>query len=251
MIRLFTYRLFAVTLPHIGKPKCNPILKSVMINIALVDDHIALRKGVRSVIENNNEFNVLFEAENGLALLSMLEKAKTLPDIILLDILMPAMNGQDTIDHVKIKWPKIKFIIYSFYSEIDRVMDMINRGACAYINKSSKPEILCKAIFAVQKNGYYIGDLVKKEYFDHKAEAHKKGAFYGTATLTPREVEFIKLSATDHNYKEIADIMRVSPKTIENYRDSLLKKLDLRNRISIALYGVRNGIVNLEETKQA
>ena len=221
-----------------------------MTNIALVDDHIALRNGIRSTIENNKTFRVILEAANGSELLDMLSNTNHLPDIVLLDIQMPIMNGQDTIDQVRARWPEIKFIIYSFYAEIDRVLDMINRGACAYINKSSKPETLNKAITAVQKQGYFIGDMVKIEYFSNKSASLKKGAFYGTVTLTPKEVEFIRLSATDLNYHEIANLMGVSYKTLENYRDNLLKKLDLKNRISIAVYGIKNGIVNLEEAKQ-
>lgn len=220
-----------------------------MINVALVDDHVALRKGVRSVIENNPGFNVIIEADNGMDLIKALENSSILPDIVLLDILMPVMNGQQTIDQVQIKWPSIKFIVYSFYSEIDRVMDMINRGACAYINKSSKPDGLSKAILAVHTEGYYVGDLVKKQYFNQKKRSLKQGGFYGTVTLTPKEVEFIKLAATDYNYNEIASIMGVKPKTLENYRDNLLKKLDLKNRMSIAIYGVKNGLVILEENK--
>jgi DNA-binding NarL/FixJ family response regulator len=220
-----------------------------MINIALVDDHIAVRKGVKQLIEIRKKINVIIEADNGIELLTILEKSKTLPEIIVLDMHMPAMNGQDTLDLVRDRWPKIKCIIYSFYSEEDRVIDMINRGACSYLNKSSDAEILSKSIIAVHKNGYFIGDLARKEYFNQKAGTLIKGAFYGTVKLTPKEVEFIKLSATDHTYTEIAAIMRVSPKTLENYRDNLLRKLALRNRMSIALYGIKNGIVNLDEEK--
>ena len=221
-----------------------------MINVALVDDHVAMRNGVRSFIEANDHIRVIIEADNGIELIAVLEKIKTLPNIVLLDILMPGMNGQDTIDQVKARWPGIKFIVYTFYAEIDRVLDMINRGACAYLNKSSKPENLCKAILAVEKQGYFIGDLFKKEYFNHKNISHKKGAYYGKVTLTPREVQFIRLSATDYNYKEIAMIMGISPKTLENYRDNLLKKLDLKSRVSIAIYGVKNGLVDFEEDQK-
>lgn len=216
-----------------------------MIHLALIDDHVITRKGIKTIIELNRDIKVVAEASNGKELLDLLATAKTLPDIIILDISMPIMNGYTTIDLLREKYPSIKIIIFSLLFEEDTVIDMIARGASGFINKSADPSTLAKSIIKVHTTGFYISDLAKKEYFRNDISGKKRNGFSGKHFLSPKEVEFIRLASSNLSYKEIAEKMEVSPKTIENYRDSLFQKLEIKNRAALALYGFKNGLINL------
>lgn len=215
-----------------------------MIKLALVDDHIVTRKGIRTIIEMHHEIRVILEASNGKELLQSLSKTDNHPDIILLDISMPVMNGFDTIEVLQTRHPSIKVIIFSLLGEEDTVIHMIRKGACGYIQKNTDPLQLASIINTVQTTGFYIGDLVKKDYFQNNLQGKRKGNFLGKNVLSPKELEFIRLSSTNLNYKEIAEKMEVSPKTIENYRDSLFQKLEIKNRAALALYAFKNGLID-------
>ena len=218
-----------------------------MIFVALVDDHVITRNGIKNVIELNPEIKVVLEASNGMQLLKQLKTAAQLPDIAILDINMPVMNGFETVKVLQQNYHSIKIITFSLIYEEDTIINMINSGACGYITKSADPSTLADAIITVYTKGFYLGDLVKNEYFSKYDTVKKKSGFKGKQYISPKEIEFIKLAATNLNYKEIAEIMEVSPKTIENYRDSLFLKLEIKNRAALALYGFKNGLVSLFE----
>ena len=214
-----------------------------MIRVALVDDHEITRRGIKSILELNPDIKVILEASNGKQLLDEIEHNPT-PDIAILDINMPEMNGIQTIRHLRRKYESIKIIVFSLIYEEDSVINMINSGACGYISKSSDPDALLIAVLTVHEKGFYLGDLVKREYFRKKNDPKIKTGFHGTQYLTPKELEFIKLSATNLSYKEIAGVLEISPKTLENYRDSLFAKLDIKNRAALVLYGFKNGLIS-------
>jgi two-component system invasion response regulator UvrY len=214
-----------------------------MIKVALVDDHKITRLGIKSLLELNREIQVSIEASNGKQLLEKMENTP-IPDIAILDINMPEMNGFETIRHLRKKYESIKIIVFSLIYEEDTVVNMINSGACGYISKNSDPDTLALAVLSVHEKGFYLGDLVKREYFSN-AKNHKiKPGFHGTRYLTPKELEFIKLSASNLSYKEIAQELEITPKTLENYRDSLFIKLDIKNRAALVLYGFKNGLIS-------
>lgn len=214
-----------------------------MITVALVDDHVITRKGIKSVIELHPEIKVVHEAANGKQLMEQLPGVH-IPDILILDINMPEMNGFETIRAVQRKFPSIKIIVFSLICEEDAVINMITSGACGYITKSADPSSLATVITTVYETGIYVSELVKKEYFKYAAKTKIKPGFNGAQYLSPKELEFIKLSTSNLSYKEIAEILEVSPKTIENYRDSLFQKLNIHNRAALALYGFKNGLIN-------
>lgn len=216
-----------------------------MITIALVDDHTITRKGIKTVIELHRNIKVVMEASNGKELLDQLADARVLPHIVILDITMPVMDGYTTLERLQKKYPAIKIIAFSLFYEEDTVINMITQGACGYIPKSADPATLAEAIFAVHARGIYLGELAKKEYFRKPDPAKKKPGFSGKQFLSVKEVEFIKLAATNLNYREIAEAMEVSPKTIENYRDSLFQKLSIKNRAALVIYGFKNGLIDI------
>ncbi|MES2002887.1 MAG: response regulator transcription factor [Bacteroidota bacterium] len=216
-----------------------------MIQVALVDDHAVTRKGIKTIIELNPAIKVTLEASDGEEFLRLLSKQQAIPDVVMLDLTMPRLNGMDTIVRLKESYPSIYILVFSLISEEDSIINMITKGACGYIHKGADPAILSNAIIEVYNKGFYLGHLVKKEYFKQNSITEKKPGFNGKHFLTERELQFIRLSASNLNYKEIADIMEIKPKTLENYRDSLFQKLSINNRAALTLYGLKNGIVNL------
>jgi two-component system invasion response regulator UvrY len=216
-----------------------------MISVALADDHLVTRTGIKTILQLHRYIRVDVEASNGIELLDRLSRCITLPDIAIVDINMPLMNGFETVKELQRMYPSIRIIAFSLIYEEDAVINMITLGASGYIAKSADPSLLTEAVFAVHEKGFYLGELVKKEYFNTDHTVKKRPAFTGKQMLTQKEVAFIKLAATNLNYKEIADIMEVSPKTVENYRDSLFMKLEIKNRAALALYGFKNGLVTI------
>ena len=215
-----------------------------MIHLALVDDHQLTRKGIKTMIEINPEIKVTLEAGNGKELLEKLTNSHT-PDIVIMDINMPVMNGFDTIKVLRLKYPNIKVIIYTLIMEEDTIINMITNGACAYITKNADPSKLSDAVITVQTKEFYLCDEVKKEYFKVYGNKKAKPGFNGKLNLTPKELRLMNLASTNLTYKEIADQMGLQPKTISNYRDKLFQKLDVKNRAALVIYGYKNGIINI------
>ena len=195
-----------------------------MISVALVDDHEVTRRGIKTVLATTT----------------------ILPDVAILDISMPVMNGFETLDILQKKYPSIRIIVFSLLYEEYTVINMISRGACGFINKSADPSILAKAITLVHTEGFYRSGLAKNEYFQKSISVKNRICFQGKENLTTGELIFIKLAATDLTYKEIAEKMKKRPKTIENYRDKLFIKLNIKNRSSLVAYGYKIGLLEIQ-----
>jgi DNA-binding NarL/FixJ family response regulator len=215
-----------------------------MISLALVDDHITTRKGIKTLLELNKDIRVIVEASNGKEFLDKLLPGK-LPDIAIIDINMPEMNGYELARQMQLHYPSVKMIVLSLIREEDAVMNMISCGACGFISKSADPSALTKAVTTVYTKGFYFGGLAKKEYFGKEVMAKRPLGFNGRQYLSQKELSFINLAATDLNYKEIAEIMQVSPKTVENYRDNIFEKLAIKSRAALVLYAFKNGLIDM------
>ena len=214
-----------------------------MITLGLIDDHVITRKGIKTVLELQEDIQVILEAKNGEELLQILKDAPQLPSVLILDINMPTMNGISTIDAVKELYPSIQILIFTLLDEEDAVINMITRGASGYLPKSADPAILVLAVRQIVECGFYLGLLVKKEYFRRQLDPKRNQGFYGKEFLSSRELEYIKLAATNLTYSEIAKNMDVRPKTLENYRDSVFLKLGINNRAALAIYALKNGLL--------
>ena len=217
-----------------------------MISVALVDDHEVTRRGIKTVIELDPSIKVIIESGNGMDFLGKLATTTILPDVAILDISMPVMNGFETLDILQKKYPSIRIIVFSLLYEEYTVINMISRGACGFINKSADPSILAKAITLVHTEGFYRSGLAKNEYFQKSISVKNRICFQGKENLTTGELIFIKLAATDLTYKEIAEKMKKRPKTIENYRDKLFIKLNIKNRSSLVAYGYKIGLLEIQ-----
>ena len=215
-----------------------------MAKIVLTDDHSLLRSGLASLVQSLGH-TVLFEANNGKDLLAKLD-AKQLPDILLLDINMPEMDGYETAQWLKTNHPSIKVLALSMYDNETSIIRMLKCGARGYILKDSEPAELKAAIHALEDKGFYYSELVsgKLMHAINKME-DEGGDLKNLVPLNDRETEFLKYSCTELTYKEIADKMFVSPRTIDGYRDALFEKLHLKTRVGLVMYAIKNGIVNL------
>ncbi len=215
-----------------------------MANIVLTDDHILLRNGLASLVKNLGH-DVLFEADNGLELTKKINPA-LLPDIVLLDINMPEMDGFATAQWIKSNYPEIKVLALSMYDNENAIIRMLKCGAKGYILKDSEPAELKSAIEALMSKGYYYSDLVSGKLIHAINKMEDEGNDVHTMNnLSEREIEFLKYACTELTYKEIADKMCVSPRTIDGYRDNLFEKLQLKTRVGLVMYSIKNGIVQV------
>jgi two-component system invasion response regulator UvrY len=212
-----------------------------MANLVLADDHILLRNGLASLVKTLGH-NVLFEADNGKDLIGKI-KTENLPELVLLDINMPEMDGYETAQWIKENHPDIKILALSMYDNENSIIRMLKCGAKGYILKDSEPAELKAAIEDVMSKGYYYSDLVSGKLIHAINKLDDNGSdLKNLIQLNDRETDFLKYACTEMTYKEIADKMFVSPRTIDGYRDALFEKLQIKTRVGLVLYAIKNGI---------
>lgn len=215
-----------------------------MNSIVLVDDHVLLRQGLANLIKTFEGYEVLFEADNGLDLIEKLNNHK--PAAVLLDINMPKMDGFKTAAWLKQNHPSIKILALSMSDEEETIIKMLQAGAHGYILKNTTPDELKNGLDAVITKGYYLNEAIGVNVFNsltHKS--NKPEDYFDIKTLNKKEIQFIKLSCTELSYLEIAEKMAISPKTIDFYKVNLERKIGIKNRVTLALFALKNGIVKL------
>ncbi len=213
-----------------------------MIKIALVDDHKLFRKSLADWLATQ-QFEILFEANNGKEFIDKINES-SLPQLILMDINMPVMNGVETLIWITKNHPSIKVLAISMYNDEMNIIKMIRLGASGYLLKDSEPNELKLAIETIIDKGFYYSDLVNQKLLNAISETNpKQKSIHNLIELSPREIEFLKYVCTELTYKEIADKMALSPRTVDGYRDDLFKKLNVTTRIGLVLYAIKVGIV--------
>ncbi len=216
-----------------------------MTLVALVDDHELLRTGLAAIINSFEGFKVVMEANNGQQFIEKV-KSKTAPDIVLLDITMPIMDGYETSSWIKTNLPQTKVLVLSMLENDTAIIRMLKNGARGYILKDSKPKVFKEALDSIRDSGYFINELISSKlmhYINHE-EVFDSDTF-ALNNLSENEVTFLKWICTEKTYKEIADEMCLSPRTIDTYRDNLFKKLDVKTRVGLAIFAIKNGIVTI------
>ncbi len=215
------------------------------IKVALADDHVLLRKGLAGVVDSFGEYSVLFEADNGKHFIQQIEKIGD-PQIVLMDINMPEMDGYATTQWLKEYHPLVSVLALSMYDNEAAIIKMFRAGAKGYILKDSEPNELKAALDSIHSKGFYYSELVTGRLIhsinkmdDEKVSTKSNG------NLNERELEFLKLACTEMTYKEIADKMFLSPRTIDGYRDALFEKLQIKTRVGLVIYAIKNGVVQV------
>jgi DNA-binding NarL/FixJ family response regulator len=213
--------------------------------IALADDHVLLRNGLANLLKDL-DYEIVFEADNGAEFLDKL-KANAIPDIALMDINMPKMDGYDTTQWLKKNYPDIKVLALSMYDDENAIIRMLKCGARGYILKDSDPAELKLAIHSLLTKGFYHSELVtgKLIHTINHLDEPENSSVKNVLGLNEREIEFLKLACTEMTYKEISEQMCLSPRTIDGYRDALFEKLNLKSRVGLVLFAIKNGITKL------
>lgn len=207
--------------------------------IAIVDDHILIAKALTAIIENFSSFEVVYECENGKVLQEKILSVKQTPHIVLLDISMPVMNGFKTAEWLREAHPAILIMALSMQDDEQSLIKMIKHGATGYLLKNVHPLELEKALLGLVKNGYYYPDWATNKVF--ASLGAKSTRITDEIVFTIREKEFLQYSITEMSYKEIAEKMFCSPRTVEGYRDGLFEKLGLKSRVGLAVFALKNG----------
>ncbi|MEL7148155.1 MAG: response regulator transcription factor [Bacteroidota bacterium] len=214
------------------------------ITLALADDHMLFRKGIKELINGFTGFSVIAEAADGTELLQQLEILDTLPNIVILDINMKPLNGFETAKKIKKSFPEIKILALSMYVDENSIIKMIKSGAHGYLLKDADPDELKSAFEEVMHRGFYysnvVGEIVLKNLHNNMQSMRPLDE-----VLNDREIEFLELAATEMTYKEIADKMNLSPRTIDGYRESLFERLNAKNRVGLVMAAIKNGIIQI------
>ena len=213
------------------------------IKIALVDDHTLLRSGLKDLLGKLG-YSVILECGNGIELMEKLDKSN-LPDIILMDINMPKMDGFESALWLKKNHPEVNVIALSMYDDENAIIRMVKNGAKGYILKDSNPTELKLAIEAVIAKGFHYSDLVTGRLIHSINQLdEEENNTRQVLNLNDKEIEFLKFAGTEMTYKEIAQKMNLSPRTIDGYRDNLFDKLKIKSRVGLVLFAVKNGIIH-------
>ena len=215
-------------------------------NIAVIDDHVLLRKGLCELLVGFGKYNVLFEADNGKDLTTKLDP-DNMPEIVLMDINMPEMDGYAATLWLKNRYPSVKVLGLSMYDNETSVIRMLKAGARGYILKDCDPMELKEALFSILTKGYYYSEMITGKLINSINKSDDiEDDFKDPNHLNEREITFLKLVCTEMTYKEIAQKMCLSPRTIDGYRDALFEKLNVKTRVGLVLYAIKNGIVILD-----
>jgi len=211
------------------------------ITIGIADDHMLFLKSLSTLIDSLPSFQVTLEALNGQDLLKKLAAGHPAPDILLLDVGMPVMNGILTATQVAKEYPAIKTVALSMKADDMTIISMLKAGCCAYLLKEIHPDELEKALLEIHTRGYYNADAVNRNSRRILQKANEDAGL----DLSLREKDFLRHACSDLTYKEIAALMFVSERTIDGYRDSLFQKLNVKSRVGMALEAIRQNLVVL------
>lgn len=212
------------------------------IKIALADDHAMLRKSLKMVIDSMPEFTVILDEDNGQLLIEKLHQVNMLPDICILDINMPQMNGYQTTMAIKKDFPQIKVLALSMYDREENIISMLRAGASGYLLKDADPLELKKALLEIQEKNFHYSDIVRKQVIQ---------GIQREKELSENEIRFLKLCCTELTYKDIAEQMFKSPRTIDGYRESLFTKLNVSTRSGLVMYAIQTGLVPINSNKKS
>jgi DNA-binding NarL/FixJ family response regulator len=216
---------------------------SSVLKIAVVDDHALFRRGlINLILSFGSAYEIVFECSNGKEFLVELQKHPDL-QIAIIDMNMPDMNGFETATELQKIRPEIKILIITMLEEEQTLIKMLKNGVRGYLTKDVEPEELKNALDTIASTGFYYSDHLTGKLIN--ALKFPNGNGNKEETLNDRELKFLHLACSEYTYKEIADLMFLSVKTIDGYRNSLFEKLQVKSRVGLVLYAIKNNLVKL------
>jgi DNA-binding NarL/FixJ family response regulator len=214
------------------------------IKLAIADDHKIFRNGLKATLEDCENFDLVLEASNGKQLTAMLTDVT--PDVILMDIKMPEMDGIQTTAFVKQKYKHIKVLALSMFNEDKYIVDMMKAGASGYLLKNAEPEEIIEAISTVYHKDYYFNEHLSITLIKQLAGNNQPGnVAQSLADFNEREIEVLRLVCQEHSNQEIADKICLSIRTVEGYRARLFEKTRSKNLVGLVIFAIKTGIINV------
>ena len=210
-----------------------------MIKVLLADDHALVRAGIRRLLEEARDIQVVAEAADGMEVLSMIKQYQ--PDVVILDISMPVLDGMDTCKQIKALFPEVRVLILTVHPEVHYAVRLLGAGAMGYVTKRISSGELYKAVRAVAHNEIYLPAASKNEILNQLL--HLKGHSEVLQSLTDREVQVFNLLVQGEKMSNIASSLGLSVKTVENHRYHILKKLNLKRTVELFAFAHRNKLV--------
>ena len=212
------------------------------IKVALADDHVLLRHALASLIDNSGNCKVILQASNGLELCKALSK-ENLPDVIILDMNMPEMDGRETALWLQANFPQVRVLMLTMYDSELALIRLLQAGVKGFMKKDIHPTELLHALHSVMDSGYYYSAHTSSKLASLFRESLDNSHTLQKVTLSDEEVDFLKLVCTEMTYKEIAHKLKLNPRAIDGIRDVLFNRLDVKSRIGLAMYAIRHGLV--------
>ena len=221
-----------------------------IVKIAIADDEILFRQGISFILNKEVNFDIVMQAEDGADLLSQLQTCEELPEIILMDLKMPNLNGVETTKAVKKAYPNIKIIAITSYYSKPFISNMIATGAVAYLAKNTPPKEVVATVNAVATKGFCYNDNVMQVIQENmlNPDAKVSRSYFDLEYLTKREAEVLKLICDQKTTNEIAEALFISPRTVEGHRNNLLLKTEAKNVAGLVVFAFQHKIVTLEES---
>lgn len=211
------------------------------ITLGIIDDHQLFVRSMSALLQVDDRFSVIVDAQNGAYMLEKLNAGATCPDIMLVDVKMPGMNGMDTAEALSKKFPEIRLVALTSEDDDLSIISMIKAGCCAYLLKDMNVDELYLALVEIYEKGHYNADVINLNYRRLITRAKNEEQ----VQLTRQELIFLKLACSDLTYKQIAAEMHLAERTIDGYRESVFGKFNVQSRVGMALEAIRRKLVTL------
>ena len=223
-------------------------MQSKKIRVGLADDHAILRHGLEALIKQEQDIEVVGEASNGIETLKLVETKK--PDILILDIAMPKLNGIEVTKQLKREFSETKIIILSMYDDEEYIYELFSCGISGYLSKESISQDLISAIRLVSEGDCYLSPTIAKKVVDIfllLKDGKKVKVQSSKGVITKRENKILKLIAEGLSSKEIGELLNISMKTVDTHRNNIMKKLNIHRKIELVKYAIEQGIININK----
>jgi two-component system, NarL family, response regulator NreC len=214
----------------------------MFVKVVLIDDHPIVRQGLRNLLQTEHSFQVIAEADDGITGLELVKRVR--PDVLIVDLMMPGLNGLDLIKQVLKHLPRLRIVVLSMQSADSYVVEALNSGAAGYVLKETGPSEIIHAVKAVVAGDRYLSPKLAQRVLDSSTGRKKIADPYDS--LTPREREILHLIIEGKTSAQIAAKLVLSPRTVELHRSRIMKKLDLHNQTDIFRYALERGILSTD-----